>query len=262
MGTMAPADDTRRSRSPARNGTCSGGAVPSAPRRASRRESPLVERSDDVTMSTSGDKGKGKAAKGKGKKKGSDDQDTPQDFEVLTLLLRTCATVSRHQSYLVQTILMGTDTRIGARGLEAEDNYKDRTYGKKGHGVGKPDSYIFFRLLDEAQQSAKEDNTDHYDKIASFFQIHPYEKTKDYIDASAIQLCRVSKTYKGDQVRISLRINMFLTDGSPNKILVEAHSALIEVIKKEGGELMDGPPPKSKEERNIQRFVTNHYMKA
>ena len=157
---------------------------------------------------------------------------------------------------------MGANTRVGARGLEAEDNYKDRTYGKKGHGIGKPDTYIFFRLLDEAQQSAKEEATDSYDKIERFFQIHPYAETKDYVDASSIQLCRVSKTYKGDQVRISLRINMFSPDGSPNKTLVEAHCALIDVIKKEGGELMDGPPPKSKEERNIQRFVTNHYMKA
>ena len=144
MGTMAPADDGRRSRSPVRTGA--GAPEPScgAARRSSRRESPLVERPDDVTMGSAGDKGKGKAAKGKGKRKGGDDQDTPQNIEVLTLLLRTCATVSRHQSYLVQTILMGANTRVGARGLEAEDNYKDRTYGKKGHGIGKPDTYIFF----------------------------------------------------------------------------------------------------------------------
>ena len=120
MGTMAPAEDGRRSRSPVRTGA--GAPEPScAARRASRRESPLVERSDDVNMGSTGDKGKGKAAQGKGKRKGSDDQEIPVNIEVLTLLLRTCATVSRHQSYLVQTILMGANTRVGARGLEAED---------------------------------------------------------------------------------------------------------------------------------------------
>ena len=59
-----------------------------------------------------------------------------------------------------------------------------------------------------------------------------------------------------------MEFNTTMLDGSPNKVLVDAYTALLGVISKAGGEFMDGPPPKSKEERNMQRVITTHYLKA
>lgn len=198
---------------------------------------------------------KGGKGKGKGKKKGN--EEVPVNIQMLTLMLRTAATVSRHQSYLVQAVLMPMESIIGKRAIDAEESYRDKTNGKKGHGIGKPDTYIFFRMLDGAQQMLKGHEGDK--KIDAFFQSHVYGKPKEYSNSAALQLCRASVTYKGDQFRIGLRIVPIGIDTKTDKLLLEAYMVLCECMKQDGGEVADGPPPKSKEERDLQKVIHKHW---
>ena len=207
--------------------------------------------------------GKGGRQKGKGKgKEGKGSED--EQIQVLTLLLKTAATVSRHQSYLVHTFLVPKASPIAERGLNAEQTYKDKTK-TKGHGLGKPDTYIFFRLLDEAQIRWKSEEgaelKPEFTVIEKFFEGGKYDKPKEFEFAPAISLCRVSQTFKGDQIRISMRVNTVRPDGKPIKELAEVVEVLMKSIVDEGGYLTDGPPPKSATERNIQKAIEKHYRR-
>ena len=221
-----------------------------------RRKSPPPDREME-------DAGKGARPKGKGKgKEGKGNED--EQIQVLTLLLKTAATVSRHQSYLVHTFLVPKGTPIAERGLEAEQSYKDKTK-TKGHGLGKPDTYVFFRLLDEAQfrwkTDAGVDQKPEFVTIEKFFEGEKYHKPKEYEYAPAIAQCRASQTFKGDLIRISMRINATKPDGKTIKELADVVEVLMKSIVEEGGILTDGPPPKSATERNLQKAIEKHYKR-
>ena len=99
-------------------------------------------------------------------------------------------------------------------------------------------------------------------KIEAFFQAHEYEKPKEYSNPVALQLCRATVTYKGDQVRIRFRVARTGIDNKTDTVLLDAYigyMALCECLKKEGGECIDGPPPKSKEERSLQKVIQKHW---
>jgi hypothetical protein len=224
-----------------------------------RRKSPAPERgAEDAAMSD----GKGGRQKGKGKGKGKEGKGSEDEqIEVLTLLLKTAATVSRHQSYLVHTFLVPKTSHIAERGLEAEQSYKEKTK-TKGHGLGKPDTYIFFRLLDEAQIRWKSEGAEpkpEFTIIEKFFEGDKYHKPKEYVYAHAISQCRASQTFKGDLIRISMRINVMRPDGKTIDELAEVIDVLMRSITEDGGYLTDGPPPKSATERNIQKAIEKHY---
>ena len=230
-----------------------------------RRRSPQPERGpEDAAMF----EGKGGQQKGKGKGKGKEGKgngnEDDEQVQVLTLLLKTAATVSRHQSYLVHTFLVPKASPIAERGLEAEQSYKERTK-TKGHGIGKPDTYIFFRLLDEAQIRWKSeggaDPKPEFAIIEKFFEGDKYNKPKEYEFAPAISQCRVSQTFKGDLIRISMRINVTRPDGKLIKELADVFEVLMKSIIDEGGYLTDGPPPKSATERHLQKVIEKHYRR-
>ena len=221
-----------------------------------RRKSPPPDRGMEDA------EGKGGRPKGKGKgKEGKGNED--EQIQVLTLLLKTAATVSRHQSYLVHTFLAPKGSQIAERGLEAEQSYKDKTK-TKGHGLGKPDTYIFFRLLDEAQIRWKSEGAEpkpEFEIIEKFFEGGKYHKPKEYEYAPAIAQCRASQTFKGDLIRISMRVNVSRPDGKTIKELADVVEILMKSIVAEGGVLTDGPPPKSATERNIQKAIEKHYKR-
>ena len=164
----------------------------------------------------------------------------------------------------VHTVLVPKASQIAERGLEAEQTYKEKTK-IKSHGLGKPDTYIFFRLLDEAQirwkTEAGAEQKPEFVIIDKFFEGEKNHKPKEYEYAPAIAQCRASQTFKGDLIRISMRINVTRPDGKTIKELADVVEILMKSIVEEGGILTDGPPPKSATERNIQKAIEKHYKR-
>ena len=102
----------------------------------------IPEEKKDEAVPPAGTRSKGAKEKGKGKGKGKDGP-TNEKTDELSLLLRLSATIPKHQSFLVQTFMLPLESCIGERALDAETKYKEGTRGNKGHGLGKPDIYVF-----------------------------------------------------------------------------------------------------------------------
>ena len=202
--------------------------------------------------------GKGDKEKGKGKGKGKKKREGPlaEKNDELTLMLRLAATVSKHQAYLVSTFMMPVDSYIAERAIEKEAAYKEETRGNKGHGLGKPDAYLFKSLIDECTVWAKDQNpvnNEVVDAIAEYFQFCPYE---DYKKAShAIDCCRAGYTYNRDKVRLTLRLAADRYNDDYQKHVNRAASVLVKVMLTEGATYTEGAAPKSQSERNIQKVV-------
>ena len=205
----------------------------------------------DVTGRGEKDKHKGKG-KGKRKREGP----TAERIDELTLMLRLAATVSKHQAYLVGTFMLPIDSHIAERAIEKEAAYKDETKGNKGHGLGKPDAYIFKSILDECTVWAKHQNPVNDDVVAAvaeYFEFCPYE---DYKKAShAIDCCRAGFTYNKDRVRLTLRLADDRYNDEYQKQVNRAASVLVKVMLAEGAMHTEGAAPKSQSERNIQKVV-------
>ena len=213
----------------------------------------------DQDMGASGSGGGSDGPRGAGGRRSEND-----GVDELTLMLSLATMVAKHESYLVRTFMIPIESSVSNRVIDAEERYKKKVHGKKGHGLGKPDVYVFACLMEETNTIAKDSKNEwkeETDATEAYFDKYPYNDGlfgdgKQRV-SHMVHKCRANETYKKDKVRISLRIS---DAGLADPIVGPATRAMISVMMKlDGVAETDGPPPKTQKERNIQHRLDKMY---